>query len=367
MKEQTQQSATKEEEVEEKIEAVQRDVEATKSAQDEWKTYSSKVHLAGYGAVGYTNDDPKNDRFSQVAFNPIFHYSFNDVILLESELELEIEGDGETELALEYMTIDWLVNDYMTILAGKFLSPLGNFRANLHPAWVNKLPSAPSGFGHDQAAPVADVGLQLRGGVPIPIRLRYPAYANYKVFVSNGPELELNEAGDEIEAVESAGVVSNEDENFLFGGRLGLLPIPSLEIGGSAAYGDLALEDEADRNYTVWGFDGHWIWKNLDVRGEYIKQDVDSLPSSVAPDEQKWEAWYAQAAYKLFSTKFEFVTRYSNYNSSHADVEQEQWALGLNYLILPNAMVKFAYEFNNGFENEPTNDDRLFIQFAYGF
>ncbi|MBI4006786.1 MAG: porin [Gammaproteobacteria bacterium] len=369
LKEQIQQSATKEEvqavkkDVVEKVQAVKKDVEVAKTEQAEWKTYDSTVHLAGYGAVGYTNDDPMNDRFNQVQFNPIFHYLFKDLILLESELELAIEDDGATEIVLEYLTIDWFMNDYMALVGGKFLSPLGQFRQNLHPAWINKLPSAPSGFGHDQAAPVADVGLQLRGGFPI----GNPMYANYALFVTNGPELELNMAGDEIEAVETAGVVSNEDENFLFGGRIGFLPIPSLEIGASAAFGDVALEDESDRDYEAWGFDTHWWWRNLDIFGEYIQQEVGSLASSVAPDEQEWEAWYVQASYKLLPTKFEVVARYSDYDSTHADQEQEQWALGLNYLFAPNAIAKFAYEFNDGLDGEPTDDDRLFIQLTYGF
>jgi len=194
LKQQIQHSATKEE-----LQAVKKDVEVAKSEQSEWKNYDSRVHLGGYGAVGFSYDDNENDRFNQVQFSPIFHYTFKDLILLESELELEVEEDGETEIALEYMTIDWFINDYVTLLGGKFLSPIGYFRQNLHPTWINTLPTVPVGFGHDQAAPVADVGMQLRGGIP----LGGTMFSNYALFVSNGPILELNEDGDEIEAIES--------------------------------------------------------------------------------------------------------------------------------------------------------------------
>ncbi|NIN35901.1 MAG: hypothetical protein GWN45_08055 [Gammaproteobacteria bacterium] len=207
LEEQAEESATKEE-----LEAVQEEVEVAKAEKDEWKYYDSKVHLAGYGAVGFVSEDgPANDRFNQVAFNPIFHYLYRDLIMLEAELEMAIEPDGETEVALEYMTVDWFINDYMALVAGKFLSPIGQFRQALHPAWVNKLPTAPSGFGHEQAAPTADVGVQLRGGVPI-----FRGYGNYAVFVTNGPE--LDEDGGEIHAVHSEGFTSNEDNNFLLGG-----------------------------------------------------------------------------------------------------------------------------------------------------
>ena len=50
-----------------------------------------------------------------------------------------------------------------------------------------------------------------------------------------------------------------------------------------------------------------------------------------------------------------------------ADQRQEQWALGLNYLIAPQAIAKMGYEFNDGLEGEPTDEDRLLIQLSYGF
>jgi hypothetical protein len=386
LKQQVQNTATKEEinavkkEVavaRKEVEVAKKEVQVAKSQQDEWKTYDSAVHLGGYGDVSFTNDDHTtgshgNESFNKGSFNPIFHYNYKDQIMLETELELAAAGDGSTDVGLEYLTIDWFMNDYMALLVGKFLSPLGYFRQNLHPAWVNKLATAPTGFGHDQASPVADVGVQLRGGVPLGDTM----YSNYAFFVGNGPNaLELNEDGDEIEAVESAGATGNDDNNFLFGGRLGFIPIPNVEIGVSGAFGDVGLKDDgfADRDYDVFGVDGFARWRNVDFRAEYIRQRVGSLVTSVAPDSQEWEAWYTQASYKFsqlpynYLRKFEAVARYSDYNSKHADQRQEQWTLGMNYLIAPQAMLKFAYEFNNGVVGEPTDKDRLLMQMAYGF
>ena len=265
---QVQQSATKEE-----VQAVKKDIEVARSEQSEWKIHDSTVHLGGYGSVGYISGDQRNDRFYQASYSPIFHYTFKDLVMLQAELEIEVEDDGDTEIALEYMTIDWFMNDYVILQGGKFLSPLGYFRQNLHPSWINKLPTAPTGFGHDQAAPIADVGLQFRGGVPLGDTM----FANYSFFVSNGPnELELNEDGDEIEAVETAGATGNEDDNFLFGGRIGFVPIANVEIGVSGAFGDVGLEDDgfADRDYDVFGVDAFGRWKGLDLRAEYIRQRV---------------------------------------------------------------------------------------------
>jgi Gram-negative porin len=355
LKQQVQNSATKEE-----VNAVKKEVEVAKSEQAEWKSYDSGVHLAGYGAVNYSAEV---DQFNKALFAPIFHYQYKDLFLLESELEIEVKDDGDTEVALEYLTVDWFMNDYMTLLAGKFLSPVGQFRQNIHPTWINKMVTAPVGFGHDQAAPVAELGAQFRGGFPLSETMN----ANYALYVSNGPILELNEDGDEIEAVEYNASTDDVDDNKTFGGRIGLTPLPNTEIGFSGAFGDIAIPGEDERDYDVIGVDFFGRWKNFDLRGEYVRQQVDALVTSAAPESQEWEAFYTQLSYKFLPTKFEAVTRYGDYNSNHADQEQEQWAFGLNYLFAPNAMVKLSYELNDGLAGTTTDQDQLLIQLTYGF
>jgi len=59
--------------------------------------------------------------------------------------------------------------------------------------------------------------------------------------------------------------------------------------------------------------------------------------------------------------------RYTDYNTPHADISQEQWAIGLNYLVTPNAIIKAGWEMNNGLENEITDDDLWILQIAYGY
>jgi hypothetical protein len=219
---------------------LQSDVERLKkevAQAKEWRTVNSNVHLTGYAAVTYSAPEAGDSSFGGTTFNPIFHYLYKDLLLLEAELEIELEGDGTTATALEYLTLDLFVNDYVTVIAGKFLSPIGQFRQNLHPAWINKLPSAPPGFGHEGAAPLSDLGLQLRGGVPAG-----PAKLNYAIYAGNGPKLELNGAGTEIEAIEAEGFGADNNDNKVVGGRIGVLPIPNLEIGVSAATGS-TLDD----------------------------------------------------------------------------------------------------------------------------
>ena len=115
------------------------------------------------------------------------------------------------------------------------------------------------------------------------------------------------------------------------------------------------------------GVDASYQLGNLDFRSEYISQEVDAQPTSVAPEGGKWESWFVQGAYKFGQAKWEGVLRYTDFKSPHADESQDQFAVGLNYLLAPSAMLKLAYESNSGLAGETTDDDRLLFQIAYGY
>lgn len=357
------------------IVALKRDI----SAAAEWRTPSSLIHLAGYTDVGYVNGDSDDGSFNVGTFSPIFHFQYRDIVMFESELEFELSPEGETEIALEYLALDYFVNDYVTLVGGLFLSPIGQFRQNLHPSWINKLPSAPPGFGHDGAAPTSDLGLQLRGGFPLGgIR------SNYSVYVGNGPELNSVFEDDEfeLEGIVAEGFGTDRDGEMVVGGRFAIFPVSSLEIGvsgitGKATVTGLEDEDTGDiteiegataRDYDVFGADFSWLWKDINVRGEYVRSEIGAASTGLTASEGGvWRSWYSQAAWRIPSTKFEPVIRYTDFDSPHASADQQQWALGINYLITNSFIAKGAYEFNDGIQGSDANNDRLMLQLAYGF
>ena len=356
----------------------------------EWKTPNTLVHMAGYADVGYMKVEGQDGGFNGGRFAPIFHYQYRDTVMMEAELEFVVQEDGETEVAMEYMTIDWFLNDYAVLVAGKFLSPIGQFRQNLHPSWINKLASAPPGFGHDGAAPVSEAGLQVRGGFPMG-----GWRANYAVYMSNGPELNAEAEDDgmggfeySLDGVAAEGFGADVDGEKTYGGRLGLLPISSLEIGLSAVGGKAtvtniesettppagSIEGETARDYSVLGADIVWFSGSWSVRGEYVQTEVGEATTGVTASEKaKWKTWYTQAAYRLPNSKWEGVIRYTDYDSPHDAVDQKQTALGINYLVANNFVVKLTHELNDGKTNADTGEkyatdaDRTMVQLAYGF
>ncbi len=352
------------------LETLKQKVDKLTTQQKSENNVDSVLHVAGYAAIGYADQKNDNGAFNTVRFNPIFHYQYKDLVLLETELEIEIEENGETHTALEYATIDILANDYVSIFGGKFLSPLGQFRQNLHPAWINKLPSAPPGFGHDGAAPEAEVGLGLRGAT-----YAGNVKVNYTAYVGNGPELE--EDDDEVHGISSGGFGRDADDNKVFGGRLGILPLPKLELGISAASGKAIITTrengmavpttEPSRDYDVVGVDAAYQFGQFDLRAEYIQQEIGDTTGGLADEGGKWKTWYAQASYKFIPSNFEGVIRYGDYDSPHASQDQQQTAIGVNYLFSANAIAKIAYEINDGQAGSANDENRILLQLTYGF
>lgn len=343
-------------------------------APDTRATGTALQHLAGYAFVNYASSDGSKS-FDGLGFNPIVHFAYRDQLLFEGELEITAEPDGETATELEYAAIDWFFSENTFLVAGKFLSPIGNFFQNLHPAWVNKLPTAPLGFGHDAAAPLTELGLQLRGGVATGEQSRL----SYAVYVGNGPELE-GSGGSEIEAIAADGFARDADKKKTVGGRIAWLPLPTLEIGASGAIGKAAVTrmdgadvtDDPARSYSALDADLWWRpLKVLELRGEFVRQKVGDEAASIAPMGGTWRAWYAQAAYRIGDLPWELVLRYGDYSTpSNAD-GQRQLTPGVVYYIAPQALVKLAYERNSGqapaMGGMSTLENRLQAQLAYGF
>ena len=109
----------------------------------------SNFMVTGYGFTSFT--DSKQTNSSQPAHstfragvNPIFLYKMSDQLLFETELELSLE-DSATSINLEFADAQYLLNDYMTVVAGKFITPFGIF-LDRHPRFINKLTDKPYGY-----------------------------------------------------------------------------------------------------------------------------------------------------------------------------------------------------------------------------
>jgi len=335
---------------------------------EEWKSPNTLIHMAGYADINFASVESQtgasSNDFTTGSFAPIFHYQVMDKVMMGAELAFTVNSAGETDVEMEYFSIDYFMNDYATLVMGKFLSPLGQFRQNGHPSWINKLPSAPQGFGHAGAAPIADIGMQVRGG----FKMGSSVNANYAAYVGNGVAAEANGAG-EVEEPHTPGFNADVDGSKNVGGRFGIyLPSNKLDLGLSWATGRAGEFDavgptfDNKRDWDFIGADFTWHIGGFDLRGEYVDQEYGARADGSGP-KATFDAYYVQAAYRFPSSKWEIVARSSRYNKPGDTLDR--YSAGVNYLFTSSVIAKLAYEGNDN--NAGTANDKMLVQMAYGF
>ena len=202
-------------------------------------------------------------------FTPDFFVKVNDWILLEAEIG--IGGDG-TVAAGSFAQADFFINDWLTIIAGDFVAPLGWFNERLNNPWINKLPGDAPGSGPllwQQVLPPASLlGVQARGAFYLgdsPFKMEYAAY------VSNGLNIQPATPGaptiDELANLENMTNTFNIQQNAkAVGGRLGLWwPEHGLAGGISAMHNSEYISGASD-GINFWVADLNYHKDNWDVR-----------------------------------------------------------------------------------------------------
>jgi len=331
--------------------------------------------LAGLAQTSFIKEEGAPSTI-ETAFEPIFLYRATDKILFEGEIEAEIE-DGGQNLNLEYGQFIYIVNDYLTFGAGKFLNPANYFMERLHPAWINKMPDKPF-FVHEETTIQAPthIGFELRGAAPI-----NSAKIEYAAFLGNGPVLNPND-----------GTVSfknygDNNSNKVIGGRVSFLPIPQMEIGYGlevARTGDRdtplrdvkAVNNAVDFTFTdeVPGLKG-----GIDVRAQAVWLTIDNPNMGALTFDNTSVGGYGQIAYHPYNANnnffknLEFVYRFDWSNqpdNAPNNLEMKRSGFGLNYWLTSSSELKFAYETNNITSPDGTVDDtenRFIAQVALGF
>ena len=351
--------------------------------------------IRGYGHTGLNfmnSEGEKESSYVGSAFAPIFLFKHSDRLMFEAELEFVLENN-ELEVGLEYADVMYVLNKNMTVRAGKFLLPFGTFMERLHPAWINRLPTRPLGFGHDGIAPSSGIGIELRGAFD----LGGPKL-NYSVYSTNGPRLK-----DGSEEPEEAGMLlfqNFEDNNNskAFGGRLGILPFAdsSTEFGFSAystnGVGETDSEYE-DVGAFLYAIDFSFakqvpeIKGFIDVKGQYNNSNIDDaafIETHEDGDEEEYtfdnksNSFYAQLSYRPtmansdFLKKLEVVGRFSNFNAPEGaewEEQSEQYAFGLNYWLTWRSVIKVAYQTTDsvGGHDGGGTANGFYIHWAIGF
>ncbi|MBC8329364.1 MAG: hypothetical protein H8E31_11520, partial [Planctomycetes bacterium] len=284
---------------------------------------------------------------------------------------------GRGSAQLSYLATGWL-----TLGAGQFLCPFGQFSERYHPSWINRLPNAPLIAGHDGMVPTAMVGVQARGGVQVG-----GSRLNYALFLSNGPEL-----NDGVADPDEAGLLHFDpgmdgDQNKSLGGRIGFLPVPGIEVGASVMSGKLSGggTSQLTVDFNLLGLDlsaqqeVDALAGRVRFDAEFVRADVGDTrylpvtPGSFTFSNQK-SGGYGQLSYRATQVESsllqdsEFVVRYDWLNLPTGAPEEDDHTrvtLGVDYWLTSSTVLKIAVD-RLQVVGEPDSNN-FYAQVAIGF
>jgi hypothetical protein len=323
-------------------------------------------------------------------FTPDFILKLNDWIFLEAEIG--IGGDGSVS-AGSFAQADFFVNDWLTIIAGRFVAPIGFYNERLNNPWINKLPGdapgSPPPLWLQVLPPMSLLGVQATGSFYLgcsPLKMEYAAY------ISNG--LNLSPATPGAPTISELANLENMTDTFTFvtndkiaGGRIGLWwPEKGLEGGISGLYNGDYVAGGFEDSISLWAVDLNYHKDNWDVHFEY-GMTYQHAQTFVA-DNIRRQGFYGQVAYRprdaanKYLQNTELVYRYSYVDFRGIDatmldlttfatpvdvpIRRQQNEFGINYYFYPRMVLKVAYQVNDepGFH---LHDNQFLTELAWGW
>jgi hypothetical protein len=359
---------------------------------------NNETPLSIYGALafGYSKIEHQPGGFYFGEFTPDFLLKLNDWIFLEAEIG--IGSDGSVS-AGSFAQADFFITDWLTIIAGRFVAPIGWFNERLNNPWINKLPGDAPGSGpllwQQVLPPLALLGVQATGSFYLgcsPFKMEYSAY------ISNGLNLtpavavspDINELANLQNMEDTFSFITNDK---ILGGRIGLWwPEMGMEAGFSGLYNGDYVAGGFEDSISLVAVDLNYHKGNWDWRFEYGATDQQAHSFAGTPgltgNNIRREGFYTQIAYRprdaacKYVQNTEAVYRYGYVNFHGIDpaaldlttfstpmdvpVRRQQNEIGINYYFYPRMVLKCAYQINDepGFH---LHDNQFITELAWGW
>lgn len=332
--------------------------------------------------------------FMMADFAPIFLYRANDNILFEAGFDFILQN-GQTTLLngqtvdtannttvnLSFATIDYIVNNYVTLVAGEMLLPLGTY-SERSAGWINQIPDAPLPVA---VLPQAGVGAQLRGAIPLNQSGRSFTYAAY---VANGPS-SVDGTGNSTYKDSTGAVLPNLD----LGGNTGFSSSGNQQnLNGSASGGGRiaffnAFKPHYDVEVGLSGQTGPYTTSNqyysaavidasihlspyFTLKGEYINAWVQTTDVGTYQAGGFWlQGTYKLAAFNSdlpFINNLELVARYDTVNDG-LGTKTQRFTGGYIYHFSNTLMLENDYEALSNQGPNPLPSSAYVFQLSYGF
>ena len=331
--------------------------------------------IGGYTDIEYFNrkNDGTPSTFDQHRFVPFWYADVSDRVKVAVELEIEHGGRGNSQqsggldIGLEFMTIDYLINEPINLRTGIILLPLGKFNL-LHDAPLRDLTDRPLVDVNIIPAALRQAGAGVYGTF-YPTQL---SKLDYELYVTNGFTGDtINGSAGTRNARFAPGDDNNDGKAVV--GRVAFSPLLGIEVGGSGFYGRYSDNTSREQFLTITAFDWTLQRGPFEFIGEaaWAWAPDNRAPGTVASPTntltQDMFGYYAQVNYHFLPTflttwaptffnpdtsTFTLVLRWDQMDLNTdvdgnftANRESERLTAGLNFRPLEDSVFKIDLQY----------------------
>lgn len=343
------------------------------------RSASHNVIITGDAEVQFGKSSGQNPTFALADFAPIFLFRANDNTLFEAGFDVMLNNNANpdgtraagsgTTVSLSFAQLDYMFNDYLTLVAGDMLLPLGTYSERAA-GWLNKIPDSP--FVRDWL-PGSGLGVQLRGARSVG---QGGQMVTYSVYGANGPSsssaMGTANAAD-LDLGGNVGSSPNWHNNPSGGGRIAwFYPWKvhyDLELGISGQTGEWS--DAGNHHWSGCVLDAALhLGPYFEAKGEYINTWVETDDMGTIRPNGVW----VQVAYKLAGLKqnlpvvnnLELVARYDNVDDAQG-TRTDRYTFGYVYYLSNTLLFEGDYEFLDSHGPNALPPTLFVFQLSYGF
>ena len=343
------------------------------------KVYYSEnpLSIGGYGEVYFSNPS-NNDAFTDVyRFIPYIGYKFSDNIVLNTEIEFEHGGE---EVAIEFLYLDFLINQYANIRVGQQLVPMGLINLRHEPTLFPTV-LRPETETYVIPSTWNELGVSVYGSTD---------YVEYQAGIINALNLNsLETQTSDKKWIKNARRGSKEKiaaKKAAFVGRADYVGIDGLKTGASIYYGNGSNTDtplpqvgESDLSMFIYeihaaykknGLFANALWTQASLNG------ADKIPGTNVA--KKAQGGYANIGYNFFrhlpenSLNMPIFYQYEKYNpvkevangtSTYSDISSH--TVGVNYFPHEQVVLKAEYQIK---DDKNVQDEKIkTVSLSFGF
>ncbi|WOE70782.1 outer membrane beta-barrel protein [Hydrogenimonas thermophila] len=323
------------------------------------------LSIGGYGEMYWADSSDKTAITDVYRFVPYIGYKFNDWIVLNTELEFE---HGGNEVAVEFMYLDFLLDNNYNIRVGNQLVPMGLVNQRHEPTLF---PTVQRPETETLIIPSTwhETGVIVYGELGMPSLTYHLGFIN--ALNVNSDDTKIGN----IKWLRNGRWGSSEKApmgKVAVTGRLDYSGIDGLTVGVSAYYGNGSNRDIDNVNGTsLFIYDLHAIYRYeaVTLKGLFTQAMLDDA-EKIGPDAvEEAEGYYLTAEYDImshFNNKYRLpiFVQYENYNPVKETVsgigeldDIENITFGLNFYPHEQVVLKTDYQIkdrNDGSDEEET-------------